>query len=509
MIALSFEFLAGRYHATEWDHHVNEGTIEWPPSPWRILRALVSASYRAQIPEAKAWQVLRQLAEPPVYELPRAAHGHLRHYMPISGDKTTLLFDAFAAIEGGAASPAKLVAAWPSVTLNAEDLAVLTKLSENIGYLGRAESWTAATVLDDWAGTPNAVPSGSGSTEAPRLAAERKAAATISLPALQDAAEYAAWRRGFLDAQSGKKKRSPPENLWQVLHADTGQLQKEGWSHPPGTRGVIYELLEQPFAVTRTSRTVPATPVKVVRFRVTSPVLPTLKHALSIGERMRQAVMSHSNAVLQRQLPIFCGKNANGDPVQGHGHAYWLGEDHDSDGSIDHLVGYAPDGFDGEAIRVLHHVRRLWGAEGHDLELVLIESGEASDLGTTLSEAFLGKTPLLGEAREWISRTPFVPPRHLKKGDFPEQQILRLLQLAGHAAAVKVESYDAAFQDEPQARHKPMRWLEFRRERFGGAGARGSDRGYGFRLTFETPVRGPIALGYGAHFGLGQFVAVR
>jgi CRISPR-associated protein Csb2 len=27
-------------------------------------------------------------------------------------------------------------------------------------------------------------------------------------------------------------------------------------------------------------------------------------------------------------------------------------------------------------------------------------------------------------------------------------------------------------------------------------------------LTFERPVRGPIALGYGAHFGLGVFAAV-
>ena len=27
-----------------------------------------------------------------------------------------------------------------------------------------------------------------------------------------------------------------------------------------------------------------------------------------------------------------------------------------------------------------------------------------------------------------------------------------------------------------------------------------------FRLTFVKPVRGPLALGYGAHFGLGLFV---
>lgn len=60
-----------------------------------------------------------------------------------------------------------------------------------------------------------------------------------------------------------------------------------------------------------------------------------------------------------------------------------------------------------------------------------------------------------------------------------------------------------------RASHKPIRWIEFRRERASGGGSRGSDRGYGFRLTFDEPVSGPITLGYGAHFGLGQFVALR
>lgn len=31
-------------------------------------------------------------------------------------------------------------------------------------------------------------------------------------------------------------------------------------------------------------------------------------------------------------------------------------------------------------------------------------------------------------------------------------------------------------------------------------------RGYGFRITFPDSVDGPLALGYGAHFGLGLFI---
>jgi len=42
MLALSFTFPGGRYHATPWGRHVNEADLEWPPSPWRIVRALIA-----------------------------------------------------------------------------------------------------------------------------------------------------------------------------------------------------------------------------------------------------------------------------------------------------------------------------------------------------------------------------------------------------------------------------------------------------------------------------------
>jgi CRISPR-associated protein Csb2 len=498
MLALSFELLAGRYHATGWDHHVNEGTIEWPPSPWRVLRALVAASYRAQVPASDTWRVLKRLVDLPVYAVPRASHAHLRHYMPTAGTPT-LVFDAFAATEGGTQQPAKLIVAWPDVDLEENERAILARLCENVGYLGRAESWTSAAVLDAWDGVANAVP----------LDHAPEALTTVGLPALQGAAVYDAWRQGFLDAQTGRKKRTPPVDLWEVLHADTSALQQQGWSQPPGTRFVQYALLQAPFVVTRAVRSPITRAAEVVRLRVTSSVLPSVRISVSVGERMRQAVLSHSEVVLQRQLSVFTGKTADGQVLRGNGHAYWLPEDIDGDGSIDHIVGYAADGFGPDAVRVLQHIRRLWGAEGHDLELVLIEHGKAADLGATLDAPQAGKSPLLGRAREWVSRTPFVPPRHLKQGDSPEDQVVRLLASAGLPAPEKLVRCEAAYADEPNRRHKPLRWLEFRRERLAGGGARGSDSGFGFRIVFPQPVQGPIALGYGAHFGLGQFVAVR
>ena len=51
---------------------------------------------------------------------------------------------------------------------------------------------------------------------------------------------------------------------------------------------------------------------------------------------------------------------------------------------------------------------------------------------------------------------------------------------------------------------RSIRWLEFRRSRKGES----RQIGYGFEMVFSEPVFGPVAIGYGAHFGLGQFIPV-
>src|SRR5690606_41364458 len=51
------------YHATPWGSHANEAEIEWPPSPWRILRALVASWHRkldgARFPEDALGALIR------------------------------------------------------------------------------------------------------------------------------------------------------------------------------------------------------------------------------------------------------------------------------------------------------------------------------------------------------------------------------------------------------------------------------------------------------------------
>ena len=167
MLAIQFDFTANRYHATQWGRHVNEGVLEWPPSPWRILRAIVATWRRTlpDLPEDRVVPLLEQLAsEHPHYRLPPASTGHTRHYMPYNEgirERTTLVIDSFVAIQ-----PAEpVVALWPGIELDQRQTGDLTAILRNMPYLGRAESWVDATVTPDHP-EPNSTPMEGGALPA-------------------------------------------------------------------------------------------------------------------------------------------------------------------------------------------------------------------------------------------------------------------------------------------------------------------------------------------------------
>ena len=149
MPTVLLRFPGGRYHATPWGHHVNEGQIEWPPCPWRLLRALIATGY-AKL----GWDVVppagRRLIEAlastlPAYQLPTASAAHSRHYMPLGlldkgREKTTLVFDAWANVGKGA-----MAIRW-GCELDEEAITVLSDLVAHLGYLGRSESWVEGRV---------------------------------------------------------------------------------------------------------------------------------------------------------------------------------------------------------------------------------------------------------------------------------------------------------------------------------------------------------------------------
>jgi CRISPR-associated protein Csb2 len=177
--------------------------------------------------------------------------------------------------------------------------------------------------------------------------------------------------------------------------------------------------------------------------------------------------------------------------------------------AVTHVTVFARDGFDAPARRALESLQRVWGHGGHDLQLVLLGFGEP--------DTFLDSPVLNGgkPAKVWQSLTPFVPTRHPKtfrdgrpKLDAdgwpvgsPAHDLRRLLAEASLPLPPKVEPMEAI-----PVGSRRLRSLEFQSQRFHGEGLRGGHSGTAFRLTFAEPVPGPLAFGYGAHFGLGLFV---
>jgi CRISPR-associated protein Csb2 len=97
------------------------------------------------------------------------------------------------------------------------------------------------------------------------------------------------------------------------------------------------------------------------------------------------------------------------------------------------------------------------------------------------------------------SSTPFVPPRHWRKGrdreEFVAEEVRRECRNHGIEAAVTgIEHVEMP---------PPFHVTEYRRNRKDDP----VRPGYALRLTFDAPVSVPFAIGYGAHFGLGQFEA--
>ncbi|MYE15979.1 MAG: type I-U CRISPR-associated protein Cas5/Cas6, partial [Gemmatimonadetes bacterium] len=160
MLALEFRFLAGRYHGNPWGRHVNEGDVDWPPEPWRLLRALIATwHHKVKITgkhdEAALGDLIETLAgATPEFHLPVASHSHTRHYMPQwKAGKTSLVHDAFVAV--GRDTP--LYIGWPGLELPKEQVQLLDDLLGVMGFFGRAESWVEACRVADLP-TPNCWP---------------------------------------------------------------------------------------------------------------------------------------------------------------------------------------------------------------------------------------------------------------------------------------------------------------------------------------------------------------
>jgi len=544
MIAIFLTFPAGRYHATPWGRHVNEGAVEWPPSPWRLLRAMVATWKRTlpDMPQEQVEPILQNLASSlPVFDLPPASTGHMRHYMPIrkgSKETTTLVFDTFVVVP----RDARLIVRWPGASLDRSQRETLGAILKNLNTLGRAESWSEAGLsteaeLESAIGYMAAAPL--NGTE-PGTEQEGE---IVRLLCPDPASAFESDQ--FIDQSKKKPKRTaPPYDPDWHLCAETLWLHKERWSDPPGSRWVSYTRPRDCFKVdsarARRPRSNRAPAPQVVRFALDSSVLPLVTETLPVAEATRRALIWWGVELIGRQrygsdwsrqshrdgqqpvnrmlIQRLTGKDEGGKHLRGHCHAYYLptAEGEDGRDRLTHLTLVARHGFGPEEMRAIHRLREIkpHGRDNasHPLRVLLLGYGRLDEY----------KPLPLEPARVWTSATPYIATRYAKtRGRFRVelqnwQACTEFLlddlrtqletvrpDLRDLLREVSIEPVPTVGPPEVAERWRPIQFKRFRSKQTDDGGRRLAGA---FRITFPELVHGPFALGHSAHFGMGLFL---
>jgi CRISPR-associated protein Csb2 len=471
---LAFRFPLGRYHANPWDRAVNEGASEWPPSPWRILRALVATWYTRwpDLPAAEIDAVLGALADPPSYKTPVTGTGHTRHYMPDLGHRkaetgnTDLILDPFLTVS----RHADLLVHWDA-DLPPGQRQVLAKLAELIPYLGRAESVCQARLLDSDA---------------------------------QPAVDKTWWRPEATGTTNRIRLLVPaPPFDRSVLEATTAGVRKQRRTLPPGTRWVTYAADDSPVGKKATiSAPGDLKPPTAIRFAVIGRAPVQLTHGVLVADEAHRIAgkrLEKARIPDDRRQEIMGTRGAASD----HRHAHWIpvGEPDESAPSVQNLIMWTPGGLSTEEIGALLTLGAISGKRGGEtgyevrglpeVRLLFQAAGQVEQVAPELR----ADPP----ARLWRSVTPYLPVRH----QHPNRETVEDFIAADIAAELRYRHLSAEVTvslAEPGA----GRVNQFRRHRMGEK-LRQSRMGVGLRLEFASPVCGPLLLGQLSHFGFGVF----
>ncbi|MGH7466174.1 MAG: type I-G CRISPR-associated protein Csb2, partial [Longimicrobiales bacterium] len=174
-----------------------------------------------------------------------------------------------------------------------------------------------------------------------------------------------------------------------------------------------------------------------------------------------------------------------------HMHAFYLPEDADGDGFIDHILIHAPGGLCSRAIAALDGVPRLWTDSGNEWRTVF--------MGSWLVPAESGSM-YCDVGKAWLSVTPYLHPWHSKPGFGVVEQIRRECGQRGMPEPAVVRAVDSIPVHGRERR--PVHFHRFRSKR----GLHQPDRhGSMIAISFAEPIAGPLALGFGCHYGLGMF----
>jgi CRISPR-associated protein Csb2 len=498
-IILRQEFPLGRFHATPWRvNPFDDPHGEWPPSPWRLVRAVTARWYQwaresEKEPEFAELERLQAALCKSTYafHLPAdARRGYaLRQYHPTefgwrpaekkkAGTRsygTSLVQDNYWCV------PPESPVWW---FIEGDDWtdglrALLAQCLERMTYFGRAETLTrvrVASSVDDAPAKANCL-----------LVDKRTAGASPVLSPLREATRVDIERT--TDNPEAVKRTPPPGARWLYAVRPPRPASRERRRVPvlrPECHlmqfAIGWNVAPEPRAIVRlTSRFRGAVLRELLRLK-TGDVSPTWTR---VGKDIREAV-----------APMF-GKDSNGVPLKGHRHTEFLAwcEDGQPTRLLIWRGSRAFNAEEQEAILLAAAHDVSWAAAGSDSEewkvrLVPLDRAVPAPPGFDAQASIV-----------WESITPYVTPRHQLRGgkdrrsESVSEQVRRELRQRGLTAHVEVECIGAPVW---VAVHVPRR--EGHKRAFIG-----DRRGQMLRLRFAGPVSGPIRIGHSSSFGLGVF----
>ena len=503
-VVVEVELLAGRYHAHVWgDSQFAMSGPEWPPSPWRMLRALASAWFETH-PAPSTTKDRDMLIEmlgccpPPEMWLPTTVFREVRYYQPLE-HKRALHHDLFAVPAGG-----RFYFVF-DVAFSDGERDLLDALLRRLQYLGRAESRARLRLIDDLIGPPRGffriVPRDRACTggwsprrvlcaskerkfRASDLWTSRAVATGKKAKKLEAAVESHGAPVHLVDALLSDRKPLPDGALWIEYAQPNGSIPHE---LPP----------------VRAKRVPAATSVDVTAlvFRLCRRVPIPLRDTVAVARAYRDAaVCSFSAATGGAHSPMLSGREEDGSVERAHRHLFYLPQPVAGSSEICTLVVRVPSGMS----LVQQELDALMA-----VERVSVHRNDRYPI--TVIPEHTGESGLVA-SRRWKSLTPFLPPlRHRlgRIGTLPEQQVAAFI---GESCGLTPVRVTAVHGPGGAGIRTPIRAHEYGAATDGSRSSRTwrftNRLGHWFTIEFDSPAIVGTALGADAHFGLGQFLAV-
>lgn len=510
MLTLRLTFPWGRYYAHPWGQNPARITeAEWPPSPWRLLRAIAAAWFQANPgsePSAELVKTLEVLGrKPPTFVLPKVSFSRTIHYQPNYGATKALPpprakvmlancryqrvrhENHFVAVGGDVLVQWHLNGIDDASKRSARTL--LNDLTGRISYFGRAESVCEVHVEDATTDNVNGA----------RVALEDGKPCRRTSPACRDVfcpnpADFQAsdlWKQRGGKASDGMARK----HLVQDLH-DAPQPLPDGaawysYRMPDGWPEQWVVRHPKPLRKPRQATKVIA---HFLEFSLQCRIPVPAKHTVSVAELFREA------AIRNHGQPTFAlSGHDRPDSIDGHHlHAFYLPQPDKTGQHLVRLQVCCIHGFTRREVNALMSVGALrWAGGRFPARPILLRLQRDH--------------PEPNASRVWKSVTPFVPPRYwyrkkvregrVREPDSPENQLRSCLIENGNDAStalisrVKVGSAEWTVCKV----HLPKQTRLTNAE---------PDHRIGVSLSveFSKPVALPLpGFGHSCHFGLGQF----